>query len=205
MKGIFGLDMAMSRFRWTILGLCFCALAGPVSAQTATAPPPLRVRIPFEAAWNGMREVLTERKLAVESEDRGQGRIVTAYREYISGPLTQSYLSKIGQSQWLGGGQWLRAEYQFEVQVQFVEAAETVVAVWANIRALNRDFLGKETWVEVPSNGNREEDLLTDFGKLLFGELFELDRPRKGYWERDPGPLPPTGERSPTAPGPGRP
>jgi hypothetical protein len=174
-------------------------------AQSTSAPPPLRVRIPFEAAWNGMHEVLSERKLVVQSEDRGQGRLVTGYREYISGPLTNSYLGKIGQAQRLGDGQWLRAEYQFEVQIQFVEAAETVVTVWANIRALNRDFFGNESWLEIPSNGNREEDLLTEFGKLLFGERFSLERPRKGYWERDPGHVPGTGERPPTVPGPGRP
>ena len=35
------------------------------------------------------------------------------------------------------------------------------------------------------TDGSREEDLLTRFGKLLFGDTFSLDGSKKGLWERD--------------------
>ncbi len=187
--------------------LMLLALPAPSFAQTRRIyhPPPLRIHVPFEAAWNAMQEVLAEAGEEVLEADRAQGRILTRFREYMSGPLTAGHLSKIGQKVQLGDADWIRAECQYEIQVELVEAKLTLVTVYTNIRGLKRDFFGKETWVEVPSNGSREEFLLTQYGRRLFGQTFKLDEPRKGFWERDPQYVPDMERRIPRIAGPERP
>lgn len=168
-------------------------------------PPPLRVYIPFESAWKGMLETLKEKNHELAQESRSRGYVVTQFREYISGPLTESHLAKIGEKSKLLDGEWVRVKYQFEILVELVQARETLVTVHANIKALKRAFLGAETWVDVPTNGQLEEDLLTRFGRSLFGQSFNLRQPRKGFWEREPTYVPDLEERIPKVIGPERP
>jgi hypothetical protein len=169
-------------------------------------PPPLRIEIPFEAAWNAMRDVLSERKAEIEVEERGRGEIRTRYTEFISGPLTNDYLPKIGETPKLADAYWIKAEYRYEITVQFIQAKQTLVYVNTNIRGLRRDFLGKETWVVIPTNGNKEEELLNQFGRRLFGETFSLDTPGPGLWRREPRDAPANlSGRIPRTTGPERP
>ncbi|MFZ0426876.1 MAG: hypothetical protein WAO20_02080 [Acidobacteriota bacterium] len=146
---------------------------------------PLRVHVPLPAAWNAMHDALQGAELPVSDENQAQGTILTTYREYISGPLTESSLRKIGQVPKLADAYWIRADYRFDIQILFVEQKDTMVIVNAEVRGLKRDFLGQETWVSIPTNGSREEDLLMRFGKQLFGDTFSLDGSKKGLWERD--------------------
>lgn len=174
-------------------------------ARKPYIPPPLRIYVPFEACWDGMHEVLEARQFELVREDRGKGLILTDYKDYISGPLTANHIAKIGQRPKLTDGNWLQVQYQFEALVELVSAKETVVTVNANIRALKRDFLGAEEWVDIPTNGELEAGLLTTFGKLLFGTSFELTEPKPGFWERDPTYVPEEMERIPRIAGPERP
>lgn len=145
---------------------------------------PLRIDVPLPSAWMAMHDTFEEEGLTVDTEDRIKGTVLTHYREYISGPLTESYLSKIGQPPRLADASWVRAEYRFDIEFRFIEQKRTMVTVNADVRGLKRDFLGSEAWIEVPTNGSREEALLTEFGKRLFGDSFTLDGSNK-RWERD--------------------
>lgn len=185
-----------------LLSLCLNVVG---LAQNRTIPPPLRVFIPFEAAWGMMQEVLQERELPIALENRGQGFIVSEYREFISGPLTDSHIRKIGEYQRLPDGSYLRVQYQYEILIELISERDTIVTANANVMALTRSFLGEQKWVEVQSNGSLEEGLLTEFGKKLFGEAFRLDQPRRGFWQRDPTYLPDMSERIPRIAGPERP
>ena len=77
-------------------------------------------------------------------------------------------------------------EYQYEIVIDLVGPKETLITVDTNIRALKRDFFGKESWVDITTNGQKEEVLLTEFGKDLFGQQFELNKPKFGFWRREP-------------------
>ena len=193
----------------TMLTLLLVAvsLTGGSAAQLPQShlPPPLRVYVPFEGAWNAMIEVLEESRFSEYEADRARGHIVTEYLEYISGPLTEEYLKKIGNPPGLGDAYWVRGEYQLEIIVELVEERETLVTVYANVRGLKRGFLGEETMVPIPTNGTREEELMRAFGKRIFGANFELDNPRRGFWERDPEYVPDMLERIPRIAGPERP
>jgi hypothetical protein len=149
-------------------------------------PPPLRIQVPFESAWNSMLDVLKARNAQIDQENRGRGEIRTEYTEFISGPLTKDYLPKIGETPKLGDAYWVKAEYRYDITVQLIEAKETLVYVDTDVRGLKRDFLGKETWVSIPTNGNKEEELLNQFGRRLFGDRFSLDTPGPGLWRREP-------------------
>ncbi len=144
--------------------------------------PPLRVHIPFEAAWEGMLDVLREENWTVAREKRAKGEIHTGSRLYISGPLTEDHMDKIGERPRLSGAQWKRVDYHYEVSIQLVSGRETLITVDTNIKALKRGFLGEEDWVAIPSNGRLEEGLLTRFGQSLFGQTFSLTRSKKGFW-----------------------
>ncbi len=144
--------------------------------------PPLRVHIPFEAAWEGMLRVLREEGWTVTREGRAKGEIRTGSRKYISGPLTDDHMDKIGERPRLSGAQWQRVDYHYEVSIQLVSGRETLITVDTNITALKRAFLGEEGWVAIPSNGRLEEGLLTRFGQSLFGQTFSLTRSKKGLW-----------------------
>lgn len=163
----------------------FSSMALILGAEESNIPPPLKIEVPFEAAWKGLHETIKDlKKLKIQQEDRGRGYLKTDYVEYISGPLTESYLNKIGTGPKLTDAYWLKVEYQYEAEVELISDRETLVTVNTNIRALKRDFLGHEEWAPITTNGQRETDLLNSFGKLLLGENFELSKSRKGILGR---------------------
>jgi hypothetical protein len=152
-------------------------------AQSAL-PGPLRLHVPFEAAWNGMGQIFKEGGFTVSEEDRGRGLLRTTFVEFSSGPLTDGHIAKLGERPELADAYWTSVQYQYEVLIEMISEKETLVTVYTNIRAKKRDFFGKESWVSIESNGERERELLHVFGRLLFGEKFQLDEPKKGFWER---------------------
>lgn len=168
-------------------------------------PPPMRIYVPFTAVWNAAVETLENDNLRVLDQNRGRGSIRTRFREYISGSLTEDHLGKIGEAPRLIDGEWVRVNYQYEILIEFIQEKETVITVDANIEALERNFLGNEKWLPIQSNGNLEEKLLINFGQSLFGQSFNLQKPKKGYWERDPVYLPLPTNQIPFVAGPERP
>ncbi|RPJ55141.1 MAG: outer membrane protein assembly factor BamC [Acidobacteria bacterium] len=190
--------------RWVlVLGPLLALLT--VCLVRAEVPDSLRLNVPFQPAWDAMLEVLKARDMEVEQADRAKGTVVTVYREYSSGPMTDSHISKIGVKPKLIDAEWVKVQYRFEVEIQVIEARVTVVTADAKIKALKRDFLGTQTWVEIPTNGELETDLLTGFGKQLFGERFELTKRKKGFWEREPRYVPDSEQTIPKVVGPERP
>jgi len=181
-----------------ILGaLLFLPTGLTVALAQSTVPPPLRVFIPFEAAWRGMREVFREREWMMVEEDQARGVLKSSYVEYSSGTLTKSHISKIGKRPDSTDGDWIRVEYRYDILIALIEAKETIVTVDADIRALKRSFLGDETWIKIPSNGQRERHLLEEFGQLLFGQMFSLDKSRGGSWKLEPNYVPDMTTRAP--------
>jgi len=141
--------------------------------------PPQRMEIPFETAWNTMLEALENDQSVISTEDRGRGYIRTRYREFASGLLTQSHLEKIGTDTEVSDGSYVKVEYQYEVDIRLVSERLTIITADANIRALHRNFLGEEKWIAIKSNGHREEYLLNSFGKILWGEDWEMEYSKK--------------------------
>jgi len=180
-----------------ILLLVGILLLTDADAKDRSMPPPLRVYIPFEAAWRGMREVYRDRKLKTVEENQAQGILKSDFIEYSSGTLTGSHIAKIGESPVVTDGDWVRVEYRYDVLIQLIEAKETMVTVNADIRALKRDFMGTETWIKIPSNGQREKALLEEFGTLLFGQMFSLDKSGRGFWKLEPNYVPDMSTRTP--------
>lgn len=156
----------------------------------ASLPPPLRIHIPFATAWKAMLETIEARDMAVAQRQQARGMMTTDYLEYSSGPLTESHIAKVGDRPRLTDGDWVRVEYQYEITVLLLTERETLVTVNSNIRALKREFLGSEKWIDIASNGRLETDLLTFFGRRLFGEGFSLSVSKKGFWDRSPGYVP---------------
>ncbi len=172
---------------WTSLTLLALA-AAQIDAQKRFEPP-MRLGVPFPAAWKAMLEVLQRQKWNLVKKDRGRGEILTGYREYMSGPLTAKHLDKIGVRPRLPDGEWVRVRYRYDLSVSLIRERQTVVTVDSDIQALKRDFLGREEWVEIDSTGRLEKQLLTAFGQALYGADFSLDKRRKGFLG-----LPPIGE-----------
>ncbi len=192
----------------TVLGLCLLAVSATAWGQFKKTylPPPLRVFIPFPSAWKSMLETLKDATQAsIAEEDRVSGRIVTDFYDYIDGPLTDSHINKIGDRPALRDGNWVKARYRYEIEVQLIAEKETLVTVYVGIQALKREYLGEESWVDIRSNGRLESELLTAYGKRLFGEQFALEQPKKGFWQRDPSREVEVKERMPTVAAPERP
>lgn len=171
-------------------------LAGVAVEAQKRFEPPMRLGVPFPAAWNAMMAVLQREKWELVKQDRGRGEILTGYRDYMSGPLTAGHLDKIGVRPRLPDGEWVRVRYRYDLSVSLIRERETTVTVDSDIQALKRDFLGREEWVEIDSTGRVEKQLLTAFGQELYGAEFSLDKRRKGILG-----LPPIGEgRAPAKP-----
>ncbi len=176
-----------------LAGLTFNLGAGPIQSirtTKANLPPPLRIHIPFAAAWETMLETIEKKGMAVAEKQQARGIVITDYLEYSSGPLTESHIAKVGDRPRLSDGDWVRVKYQYEITVLLLTERETLVTVNSNIRALKREFLGGEKWIDIASNGRLESDLLTLFGQHLFGEGFSLSESKKGFWDRSPGYVP---------------
>lgn len=178
--------------------LIFLAISlAPVEAQKRFEPP-LRLGVPFPAAWKAMLNVLDNQDWKLVKKDRGRGEILTGYREYMSGPLTAQHLDKIGVRPRVADGAWVRIRYRYDLSVSLIRERETSVTVDSDIQALKRDFLGREEWVNIDSSGRVEKQLLTAFGQELYGADFSLDKRRKGFLG-----LPPIGGGSAPAKPPG--
>ena len=173
-------------------------------AQGRLVPPPLRMDIPFEAAWSGILLTLMEDEFEILSQNRGKGLILSSFREYSSGSLTEDHIGKIGETPKLVDGEWVRVQYQYEVLVELIAERETVLTVYTNIEALKREFLGTENWIAIETTGKLETELLTKFGRSLFGEAFSLPEPKEGYRDKDPVYVPNPAERIPQVVGPER-
>jgi hypothetical protein len=159
----------------SILFILFCFFTSlPLGAKGGPVPPQ-KMEIPFETSWSTMQELLASNQLRIISENRGQGYIKTSYKEFASGLLTQSHLEKIGLDTDVSDGSYEKVEYQYEIEIRLVSKKTTLMTVDANIRAYHRNFLGEEKWVPIKSNGHREEFLLNSFGKILWGEEWEME------------------------------
>ena len=189
-------------FALLILGL---GLEGTALTQRSFIPPPLKVGISFDRAWDVISETLDELDLEIAHQNRVKGEVVSKLREYSSGTLVDSHIAKIGEKPKLIDSQWLQVRYRYEILVEFIHQTETLVTVHTDITALKREFLGTESWVQIATNGKLEEDLLTRFGRRLFGQSFNLETPKKGFWERGPSYIPNEKERHPGIVGPERP
>ena len=165
-------------------------------------PPPVKIAVPFDQAWEQISKTLHDIDLEIASQNRGQGTILSTFREYSSGPLVDSHIAKIGEKPKLIDGQWLRVRYRYQILMEFIHQKETLITVSTEISALKREFLGKESWVQIVTNGKLEEEILTRFGRQLFGQNFSIKTPPKGFWERDPVYVPSEGERVPPIVGP---
>ncbi len=168
---------------------CLFSTGFALSAQPLTSqrPAPLSVHVPLATAWKGMHETLDLNKHEVDEEEISKGLILTRSQEYTSGPLAASHIRKISERSKLMDGDWVRADYQYEIHIQYESEKKTLVWVDARIRGLKRPFIGINQWVKLNSTGKLEEDLLTLFGQHLFGQTFALERRGPGFWERKPG------------------
>ena len=167
-------------------------------------PPPLRLAVPFQTVREHMLRTLEEKELQLSREDRNRGLLLTQFREYISGPLTGSHIAKIGDRPKMRDGEWVSVQYQYEILMELIRKEETVVTVNINIRASKMDYFGSQGWVDIATNGQLEQELLTAFGKSLFGQTFTLEGPKRRYWERTPSYVPDIKANGPTVVGPGR-
>jgi hypothetical protein len=172
----------------TLLTILLLGCSQFLLAQTQKRyiPPPLRVHVPLDKAWESLGTTLETTELPIYQQDRDSGKVRTDYVEYSSGPLTASHIAKVGERPKLLDSDWVRVEYQYDVDIVYIQERETLVNVNANIRALKRSFLGGDEWVVIRSNGQLEEAFLTRFGQTIFGDSFSLERPKKGYWDRSP-------------------
>lgn len=170
------------------LACLICSVVAPFAQPLRSPrPAPLSIHVPLAAAWKGMHETLDLKRHEVAKEEISKGLILTRSEEYISGPLTASHIRKISEQSKLLDGDWVRAEYQYEIHIQYESENATLVWVDARIRGLKRPFIGSNQWVTLNSTGKLEEDLLTLFGQHLFGQSFALNQPGTGFWERKPG------------------
>ena len=92
----------------------------------------------------------------------------------LPGPLAANHIRKVADRSKLVDGDWVKADYQYQVHIQFVSETQTLVWVDARIRGLKRAFVGGDEWLPLNSTGKLEEDLLTLFGQHLFGQSFAL-------------------------------
>jgi len=158
-----------------LLPIFILLIISPILTAKSGPVPPQRMEIPFETAWSTMLELLENNQIRISSENRGQGYIKTRFKEFASGLLTQSHLEKIGMDTDLSDGSYEKVEYQYEIEIRLVSERFTILTVDSNIRALHRNFMGEEKWASIKSNGHREEFLLNGFGKLLWGEEWEME------------------------------
>ncbi len=197
-----------ARFPKTVLALCLLAAVATAWGQFKKTylPPPLRVFVPFPLAWKAMLDTIKDAtQIPVAEQDRVSGRIVTEFHDYIDGPLTDSHINKIGDRPVLRDGNWIKARYRYEIEVQLIAEKEALVTVYVDIQALKREYLGEESWVDIRSIGRLESDLLTAYGKSLFGEQFALEQPKIGFWQRGPSREVDVLKRMPTVAAPERP
>ena len=159
----------------------------PAQRSTSKSSTLLSIHKPIKASWKSMLETLHIHNYEVAQENFSKGFILTARQEYISGPLTESHIRKITQNSKLLDGDWVKAEYQYKIYIQFHSEKETLISVKANIRCLKRPFLGSDRWTTLNSSGKLENDLLTFFGRHLFGPEFTIEKPRPGFWSKKRG------------------
>ena len=91
----------------------------PAQRSTSKSSTLLSIHKPIKASWKSMLETLHIHNYEVAQENFSKGFILTARQEYISGPLTESHIRKITQKSKLLDGDWVKAEYQYKIYIQF--------------------------------------------------------------------------------------
>lgn len=157
-------------------------------------PPAQRWRAGFPVVRTEVERAFQELGLVLDESVTAQGKIVSQFKEYISGITTAVHLDRIAVRPKLSGGSWVRVRYRTEIELEPIQKNETLARGSANIEALQRDFRGKEEWIQLPSRGVLEEEILTRIGQNLFGQRYQIDWPKKrGYWDRSPQAVPEAG------------
>ena len=193
--------------RLGVIGLVLWTLSGAVvQAQSFKEfiPPPLRLGVPLQTVREHMIRTLEHKEIKVDRQDQNRGLVLTEYQEYNSGPLTASHIAKIGDKPEITDGEWVRVQYQYEILMELIKEKETVVTVNAHIKALKRDYFGSQEWVEIVTNGELEQELLSAFGQSLFGQSFTLEGRKRRFWEQAPSFSPDLEGKRPPVVGPGR-
>ena len=109
-----------------------------------------------------MLETLDLQGYKVSVKEKSSGTIRTIMHESTSGTLTASHIKKIAERVGLLDGEWIKVQYRYDLQIEFLSERETVVVVDTNIRGLMRKFLGGEKWIPLTSRGRLEEELIME-------------------------------------------
>ena len=169
-----------------VILICVCCFL-PAQRSTIKSSALISIYKPIKASWKSMLETLHIHNYEVAQKDFSKGFILTGRKEYISGPLTESHIRKITQKSKLLDGDWVKAEYQYIIYIQYHSEKESFISVKTKIRCLKRPFIGNDKWITLSSSGKLENDLLSFFGRHLFGPEFSIEKPRPGFWRKKRG------------------
>ncbi|MGI8783820.1 MAG: hypothetical protein ACR2L2_09275 [Acidobacteriota bacterium] len=170
------------------------SLSAAQLGQQVDVPPAQRLRAGFTVVWTEVERAYEDLGLPRDESITTQGKVISQFKEFISGPTTAAELDKIAVRPKTSGGSWVRVRFRMETEVELIEKLETLVRATAIIEGLRRDFRGKDEWMQLPSRGELEAAVLTRVGRNLFGDLYQIEWPRKGgFWNRAPQAVPDTG------------
>ena len=158
-----------------ILLLLMLGMALPLSAAAEdyaeTYPAePIKLNLDLSATWDQVLLVLEQMGYTVDSQDRGNGQILTKAEESISGAYSGSELKKVAVVVADYQASLRKGKHFLEITVTFLKPAQTSVAATAYISGLKRGYDGQEEWIHLKSNGALEVRFLNELSIAVTGK-----------------------------------
>ena len=193
-------EIILNIFKRSALIMVFAACllgASPAQEEKADLPDPVKFRYKYDMVINAVRAVLKD-SYEIELEDSKAGIITTRPYEFISGSLTAGEVAKVAINKNQPTGNWLKARYSVEAEIELVSSTETLVTVRTKIEALNQDLDGTENWLPLESRGVYEKRILGRISGQIMGK--EKKPEREGFWGQRPQPVDSRPSRFPSPP-----
>ncbi len=135
-------------------------------------PNPYTFNVPRDTLLEAVKHVLSDRELVVDEQLSAEkpGRLVTKPVVFTRGALTSgANLEFIARRPGGGNFTWVRGRYALEIEVTSLDPQRTRLTVYARIEGEYQTETGG-IWVECPSRGVKENEILEAVVKYLNGE-----------------------------------
>lgn len=179
----------MNHLKCRLLLLAFVvAVFSAASAQAQftfdrpkTEPPldnPYTMSVPREKILEGVREVLKTCALQIDESlsKPGEGKIVTKSVNFSKGVTTKTDLEYLAKLPAGDVRNWVQGRFSLEITALPLDQTRSQLLIVATIQGRVADAMSSNKWIDCPSNGRLEDEVL----RGLAGKVLGIDLSLKG-------------------------
>jgi hypothetical protein len=141
-------------------------------------PNPYTINVPREKIIEAAQEIFKACAIQINEEASrpADGKLVTKPLVYTKGVTARSDLEYLSNPPASDVRNWIQGRYSLEINALPVDGKRSQIQVTAHIQGRISGILSDEKWIDSPSNGRLEDEVL----RGLSGKILGLDMSVKG-------------------------